>query len=116
MQPLSDQTGDIREALTSLFRLFDIIRTELKRLSPTAQSSAQMDEGKTVASIALAILNKCLRLFLAKWHPKLSQWERQENKAEDVWSEEQECRKELEEIRLAIVADTAQLRRLIESV
>jgi hypothetical protein len=116
MQPLSDQTGDIREALTSLFRLFDIIRTELKRLSPTARSSAQMDEGKTVASIALAILNKCLRLFLAKWHPKLSQWERQENKAEDVWSEEQECRKELEEIRLAIVADTAQLRRLIESV
>ncbi len=115
-QPLSDQTGDIREALTSLYRLFDIIRTELKRLSPTARSSAQMDEGKTVAGIALAILNERLRPFLAKWHPALSKWERRENKAEDVWSDEQTCRKELEEIRLAIAADTAQLRKLIESV
>jgi len=70
-----------------------------------------MDERQTVAGIALAILNERLRPFLAKWHPELSQWEGERTKRKTSGLMKQECRKELEELRLTIVTDTAHLRR-----
>lgn len=112
-QPLSAQIGDIHEALTSLYKLFDIIREQLKRLPPAARFVAQGDRPKTVDGIALTILNEHLRPFLAKWHPELSKWERRETKTEVVWPEEKACRKELEKTRLAIVNETIELGKLI---
>jgi hypothetical protein len=112
-QPLADQTGDIREALTSLYKLFDIIREQLKRLPPTTRFIAEAGQHKTVASMALTILNEHLRPFLAKWHPQLSKWERREDKTEAVWADEEECRKELAQMRRAIVSETIELGQLI---
>ena len=80
----STQTANMREVLTSLDQLCTLIREELKRLAPTVQSVAHRDQGKTIEAIALSILREHLHPFLARWHPKLFQWERQGNKVEDV--------------------------------
>jgi hypothetical protein len=109
----STQTADIRGMLTSLDQLCTLIREELKRLVPIARSVAQGAQGKTIEAIALSILTEHLHPFLAKWHPKLSQWERQANKAEDVWPGAQACQQEFEKTRLALAEYTTRLGKLI---
>jgi hypothetical protein len=109
----STQTADIRGVLTSLDQLCTLIREELKRLAPIVRSVTQTDQGKTIEAIALSILREHLHPFLAKWHPKLANWERQANKTEDVWSEAQACQQEFEKARLAITEDTSRLGKLM---
>ena len=111
--PLSTQRGDIREALTSLDKLSDLIREELKRLTPAARAIAKTEHGKTVEGTILSILNHHLRPFLAKWHPRLAKWEKQPNKTADVWPDEEECRADLGKLRMVIVDDATQLAKLM---
>ena len=113
MPPLSAQTGDIRDVLTSLGKLFDLIREELKRLAPIVPAVAQGAQGKTIEAIALSILREHLHPFLATWHPNLSQWERQANKTEDVWPGAQACQREFEKTRLALAEYTTRLGELL---
>ncbi len=56
-------------------------------------------------SSAIAVLNRGLRPFLAKWHPRLQIWESQHpvdvspSEYEQKWSDALELRKELEVLR-----------------
>ncbi|MGB3760746.1 MAG: hypothetical protein WBA07_30980 [Rivularia sp. (in: cyanobacteria)] len=72
IQPLESETdqGLLREALISLHSLFATTREILKQAGPDIGASH-----KSVGGIAITVLNKGLRPFLAKWHPLLQSWE-----------------------------------------
>jgi hypothetical protein len=113
-QPLADQGGSLKEALTSLNSLFEIIRDELKKIPPMPKEALPQQPTDTVVEVSLRILNKHLRPFLAKWHPRLSNWEKQNpDKAESYWPEAEGCREELEKTRQATRADVRKLAEII---
>ena len=70
VQELSDDEGLVREALTSLYRLFDITRGILRKAGPGISHGPG-----SLGPVAIAVLNKGLRPFLAKWHPVLQTYE-----------------------------------------
>lgn len=95
-QSLEADQGLLREALTSLHNMFTITRQILREAGP--------DVGISIASvggIAIAVLNKGLRPFLAKWHPLLQTWEAQKPPTtspkdhEKNWHLEPQMRQEL---------------------
>ena len=71
IQPLGDDEGLDREALSSLYSLFSETRRILKTHGP---SVAEPVKKGTVSfgQLAVLVLNKLLRPFLSKWHPQLS--------------------------------------------
>lgn len=70
-QPLAEDTGNLREALSSLYSLFATTRDLLKGMRP----SPVVQGGYTVEHLAVFMLNRVLRPFLSKWHPRLKQQE-----------------------------------------
>lgn len=87
-QPLPDQDGDEKAALTSVYRLFDICRQLLREHGRDAM-------GFTL--LTLAVLNQKVRPFTAKWHPK------SESGAFESSDVCKEFRSELSEIRTTLV-------------
>lgn len=69
-EPLKPGEGSCREALNSLYSLFDITRTTLKEAGPSAAEGPH-----SVGPIAIDVLNKGLRPFMVKWHSSLSDFE-----------------------------------------
>jgi hypothetical protein len=69
-QKLESEQGSIREALNSLYDLFDITRAVLKEQGPGVAEGPE-----SVGPIAINILNKGLRPFLVEWHTKLNAFE-----------------------------------------
>ena len=100
VQPLTQDEGLYREALNSLYSLFATTREILKEAGPSVGASQ-----KSVGGLAIAVLNKGLRPFLAKWHPRLQDWETQRLSAvspkvhELNWSEVANFQAELTELR-----------------
>jgi hypothetical protein len=109
-QPVTGNAGDIREAMSSLFSLYDLIRTEVKQLTPARPDP---DRPETVEKIALDILNGPLRGFLTKWHPLLTKYEKEDG-AKAEWDQAASCRAELEELRQHLVAEAEKLGRAID--
>jgi hypothetical protein len=72
--PLKSEEGLLREALSSLYSLFGTTREILKKYGPEIASPANPKD-TTFGHLAVAILNKVLRPLLAKWHPRLTDWE-----------------------------------------
>ena len=70
VEPLTQDEGLYREELNSLYSLFATTREILKEAGPSMGASQ-----KSVGGLAIAVLNKGLRPFLAKWHPRLQDWE-----------------------------------------
>lgn len=93
-QPLGQGDGFLREALNSLYQLFGQTREILKTSRPTRAARA-----KTVEYLALTMLNRELRPFLAKWHVRLTRFEGSGEKDESLWVENPAFREELEEMR-----------------
>jgi len=99
--PLDENTGILREALTSLYNVFNITRQILRDAGPEIAKGS-----KSLGAIAIDVLNKGLRPFLVKWHPMLTAYE--EKKPADVttvdheraWKSAAALRKELEQVRL----------------
>lgn len=104
VQPLEEGEGILREALTSLYRVFDITRQILREAGPDIAKGPQ-----SFGAIAIDVLNKGLRPFLVKWHPLLKAWEEQKpsNKTtpdhERAWEYEKELRNELNKVREQMV-------------
>ncbi len=100
VQPLETERGLVGEALMSLYSLFGTTREILKQASPDVGASRE-----SVGGIAIAVLNKGLRPFIAKWHPLWQAWEAQRStqmnpkEHEQNWSEEPKLRLELESLR-----------------
>ena len=100
VEPLEADEGLVREALNSLYSLFGTTREILKEAGPDVGASKN-----SVGGIAISVLNKGLRPFLAKWHPLLQAWEAKRSshlspkEHEQQWSEEGKLRGELEKLR-----------------
>ncbi len=98
-QQLRTDEGLLREALDSLYKIFEITRQILRDAGPDVGMTEE-----SVGGIAIDVLNEGLRPFLAQWHPALEQWEaeRPDNcsrKAhEEQWQLNQNMRQELEQL------------------
>jgi hypothetical protein len=103
--------GSMREALTSLYGLFTSVRTELKRMSPSPPPAKA--GVYTVESYALRMLNDGLRPMLARWHPRLQQWE-QTGKPESAWPLAPLCRIDLEVTRTKVAAYMHGLGKMLD--
>lgn len=94
-QPLEPSTGKAREAMSSLYSLFETTRSLLKEIEPTPTT-----EGRTVEGLAVEMLNGHIRPFLAKWHPVLPS----DGEAGSISeADEQRFREELEAVRLKLL-------------
>lgn len=83
-QSLEADQGLLREALTSLYKIFETTRQILR----DAGSCIGVEEN-SVGGIALKILNQGLRPFLSKWHPSLEEWEVQRSESSSIKAHEQ---------------------------
>lgn len=96
VQPLGPNDGLLREALTSLYSMFDVTRTVLKKAGPGVAQGQD-----SLGSFAMQILNDVLRPLLAEWHPALTHWESQKDAAlsqlehERAWPKAKKLRGEL---------------------
>jgi hypothetical protein len=107
-QPLKDDEGILREALSSLHDLFPITREILRRQSPTvARKKGRGDH--SFAEVAIYVLNYAVRPVLATWHPLLEEYEasRPEEKSvrahEAEWDRAVELRGVLENLRSVLL-------------
>jgi transcriptional regulator with XRE-family HTH domain len=71
---LAEEQGILREALSSLYALFQITRTILRHLGPVRSRPAFPPE-QSPAFLAVTMLNSTLRPLLVKWHPLLTDYE-----------------------------------------
>jgi hypothetical protein len=96
-QPLSDDGGGfLREALTSLYGLFITTRDILKAGRP----SVPVAGGQTVEYLAVTMLNRHLRPFLSKWHPRLREFETADPTSSEVaWPDNHACRSDLRQVQ-----------------
>jgi hypothetical protein len=102
--PLEEGTGILREALASLYKVFDITRQILREAGPGIAKGP-----KSLGAIAIDVLNIGLRPFLVKWHPMLKAYE--EKKPADLtsvdherkWERAADMRTELEQVRQQMV-------------
>jgi hypothetical protein len=99
-QPLADEEGFIREALTSLYGLFATTRDTLKGSRPSVPASGR----QTVEHLAVTMLNHQLRPFLSKWHPRLREFEKtHSDKLESAWVDNAACRAELRIVQANLI-------------
>jgi hypothetical protein len=92
VQSLESGNGILREALTSLYSLFETTREILKQTQPSRKTG----DFPTVEHLAIAMLNNELRPFLSRWHPVLRDWENQNpGKPNASWPLAAECRADL---------------------
>jgi hypothetical protein len=91
-QPLEAGTGKLREAMNSLYSLFQAVRGDLTEARPSRPGAA----GPKVEELAIAMLNQELRPFLSKWHPVLEEWEKgNPGEPERSWPGNSACRADL---------------------
>jgi hypothetical protein len=123
VEELGPGEGLLREALTSLYSLFQTTRGILREHGPSV-ARAKGGGDYSFGQLAVIILNEVLRPLLAKWHPLLSDWE--SRRPSDVsqleherrWPENAGLREELDAIRptlsqyAAMLADAARVPRL----
>lgn len=108
-QPLTDEEGFIREALTSLYGLFATTRDTLKASRPSVPVSG----GQTVEYLAVTMLNHELRPFLSKWHPRLREFEKAHpDGRESAWADNMACRSELRQVQAHLVSYALGFARL----
>ena len=111
--------GLLREALSSLYTLFDTTRMILRKYGP----SVAQPKGKAKLSfgyLAVAILNAVLRPVLAKWHPLLLDYESTKEssvsplKHERQWDKNEELRGVLNDVRGVLIEYANLLAQVID--
>lgn len=101
-QPLDTEAGSLREAMNSLYKLFNETRVLLKDMQPSKPTT-----DATVEVFAIKMLNQEIRPFLAKWHVELAAFESaQAGRPEIFWEQNASCRKELEVLRRRLISYT----------
>ncbi len=105
VEPLGPEEGFDREALNSLYSLFETTRQVLRDSGPDVGAAP-----KSVGGVAIAVLNRGLRPFLSKWHVALRRWEREQGRVEtqevELWPERAQFRKELTDLQQHLVKYT----------
>ncbi len=101
---LNNDEGLMREALSSLYKVFQETRKILREYGPVLARGQ-----RPFSPIAITVLNDHLRPFLAKWHPLLSDWEEQrptdttQYQHEQAWEYRQTFRGELAKLQTALL-------------
>lgn len=91
-QSLDGGGGLVREAMNSLYALFTVTREVLAQVQPSQRAGSK----PTVEYLAIAMLNKEIRPFLSRWHPRLLAWEQgNASRPESDWPEATACRADL---------------------
>jgi hypothetical protein len=105
---LQPDEGFLKEALSSLYSIFETTRDILKKYGASV-ARAKGESYISFGYLAVAILNTVLRPVLAKWHPLLLDYEdrRQENVSvkehERNWEKHEELRQVLNDVRLILI-------------
>ena len=100
--------GILREALSSLYSLFEITREILRKYGPIVAKRTKRNE-YSFGELSIIILNYVLRPLLSKWHPLLQEHEsKKENNIsikehEDNWDRNLELRKDLDKTRKILI-------------
>lgn len=105
---LQPEEGLLREALSSLYTVFDTTRGILRKYGP---SVARPKGGGDVSfgHLAVKILNQVLRPVLAKWHPLVLHYEGVREPSvspvehERRWERNEELRQVLNEVRSRLI-------------
>lgn len=114
---LHPEEGLAREALTSLYSLFESTRSILRQYGP-AVAKPRRRGGLSFGHVAVTILNRVLRPLLAKWHPLLLDHEnlRDEHvgrgEHERAWERIGELRQAIGETRVALSEYAALLAKV----
>lgn len=112
--PLAAGEGLLREALTSLYSVFDTTRQVLRKYGPDIAEPKPSGQFN-FAFLAVTILNSGIRPLLARWHPVLADWEAHRPDGvsvtahEGAWPQADLLRAELETTRQALVDYAAAL-------
>lgn len=113
---MADDEGLDREALVSLYELFQTTRATLKQHGPAV--GARED---SVGGIALTVLDKGLRPFLTEWHPLLETWEAERpdgisRKAHEMsWDQHPRFRQALRDLQIELNLYADELIKICES-
>jgi hypothetical protein len=106
--------GLLREALSSMYALFGITRSILRRHGP-ALAPKEKEHSLSFGYLAVTVLNGVLRPVLARWHPDLLAYESGRPSALDpveherAWPRADELRAELEQTRAVLIEFAATL-------
>lgn len=117
---LGPDEGLLREVLSSLHSLFGTTRSILREHGPVVAQAKGGGE-YSFGLLAVIILNKVLRPLLAKWHPRLLDYEstcpppRSQTDHERAWTSREELRAALEEVR-GTLTQYAELLALVAGV
>lgn len=96
--------GLLREALSSLYTLFETTRKILREYGPSV-ARPKGNSDLSFGYLAVAILNTVLRPVLAKWHPLLLNYESTRPNSvsqveyEQQWEDNEQLRQRLNEVR-----------------
>lgn len=116
----SPQKGSVREALSSVYSLFDTTRGVLRKYGP---SVARPKSGQKLSFgfLAVSMLNLVLRPLLTEWHQKLRTWERDHpDLKEEEWKERCDFLDALDEVAgqlgqyASLFAEVAEIPELVE--
>ena len=100
VQPLDPDHGTSHDALVSLYSLFGTTRKILREAGPRVATGKN-----SVGVIAIEVLNRGIRPFLAKWHPLLESYEQtkptnvNQREHERAWEEDLVLRKNLAKLQ-----------------
>ena len=106
---LRPEEGLLREALTSLYTLFDTTRKILREYGPSVAQPKSEASHLSFGYLAVGVLNSVLRPVLAKWHPLLRDYESIRPPSVSTWQHEQqwernqELRQVLSEVRGTLI-------------
>lgn len=105
--PLRDGEGSTREALSSLYTLYQTTRDLLRKYGWEV-AAPRSDGNLSLGIIAMRVLNDILRPVMSKWHPALEAHEAGRpgttGKAdwEAAWPDNADCRRDLTAVRRSI--------------
>jgi len=111
--------GLLREALSSLYTLFDTTRIILRKYGPSVAQPKGKDK-LSFGYLAVAILNAVLRPVLAKWHPLLLDYESTKKSSvsplehERQWDKNEELREVLNDVRGVLIEYANLLAQVID--
>lgn len=117
---LAENQGILREALSSLYTLFQITRTILRHLGPVRPRPDLLPE-QSPAFLAVRMLNSTLRPLLVKWHPLLRDYEERRPTSLGVleyerrWERYAELRREITGLRPALLDYARAFAHIAES-
>jgi hypothetical protein len=103
VQPMAGGEGLVSEALSSLQQVFPATREILRDAGPEVGAARD-----SIGGIAIAVLNRGLRPFLAKWHPLVQAWEAERPAGLSPAEHEQRWPPELRAELAGLRADLAQ--------